>query len=151
MKSKGLTEESIRPQAASDNCVSPTLNYIKTKIWVKCDRSYLKQDELTFNHKTEGNTYILYKINLWPFKQKADFMLGNYFFGAVKLTKNADFDKYNYSGCGIGFDAHASFLLCDGSGFGKNVIIFGADMSSSAHVDNGKKDIQFVMTVQHKG
>ena len=26
-------------------------------------------------------------------------------------------------------------------GFGKNVIIFGADMSSSVHVDNKKKDI----------
>ena len=26
-------------------------------------------------------------------------------------------------------------------GFGKNVIIFGVDMSSSVHVDNGKKEI----------
>ena len=28
----------------------------------------------------------------------------------------------------------------DGSGFGKNVIIFGADMSSSVDIDNKKKD-----------
>ena len=27
-------------------------------------------------------------------------------FGAVKLTKNADSDKYKYSRCGIGFDGH---------------------------------------------
>ena len=27
------------------------------------------------------------------------------------------------------------------SGFGKNVIIFGVDMSSSVHADNRKKDI----------
>ena len=33
------------------------------------------------------------------------------------------------------------FLLSDGSGFGKNTIIFGADMSSSELVDNIKKDI----------
>ena len=31
------------------------------------------------------------------------------------------------------------FSLSDGSGFGKNVIIFGADMTLSAHVDNRKK------------
>ena len=32
-------------------------------------------------------------------------------------------------------DARESFSLSDGSGFGKNVIIFGADMSSSGHVE----------------
>ena len=30
--------------------------------------------------------------------------LENYVFGAVKLTKNADIDKYGYFGYGIGFD-----------------------------------------------
>ena len=50
-------------------------------------------------------------------------------FGAVKLTKNADFDKYKYSGYGIGFDASGSFFLLDGSRFGKIQIIFGAVMS----------------------
>ena len=29
--------------------------------------------------------------------------------------------------------------ISDGSGFGKNVIIFGADTSSSVHVDNKEK------------
>ena len=41
----------------------------------------------------------------------------------------------------MGFDACKSFLLSDGSGLGKNTIIFGADMSSSELVDNIKKDI----------
>ena len=64
------------------------------------------------------------------------------FFGAVKLTKNAGFDKYKYSGYGTGFNSIGNFLLSDGSEFGKNVIIFiGANMSSSGHVDNRKKDI----------
>ena len=57
------------------------------------------------------------------------------------MAKNAGFDKYKYSRYGIGFDACGSFSLPDGSGFGKNLIIFGADMSSSAHVNNRKKDI----------
>ena len=30
-------------------------------------------------------------------------------FGAVRLTKNADIDKYHYSGYGIGFDSSFSF------------------------------------------
>ena len=62
-------------------------------------------------------------------------------FGAVKLTKNADFDKYKYSGYGIGFYLQGSFSLSNGSGFGKNVIIFVADMSLSVHINNKTKDI----------
>ena len=61
-------------------------------------------------------------------------------FDAVTLTKNADIDKYGYSGYGIGFDRRGSFSF-PGGGFGQNVIIFGADMNSSIHVDNKGKDI----------
>ena len=59
-------------------------------------------------------------------------------FGAVRLTKNADIDKYGYSGYGIGFDRRGSFSFPDGRS-GINVIIFGVDMSSSVHVDNNKR------------
>ena len=61
-------------------------------------------------------------------------------FGAVTLTKNADIDKYWYSGYGIGFDRISSFSF-QSTGFGQNVLIFGVDMSSSSHIDNKKKDI----------
>ena len=37
-------------------------------------------------------------------------------------------------------DRTGVYLLSDGS-FGRNVVIFGVDMSSSAHVDNKGKDI----------
>ena len=66
--------------------------------------------------------------------------LKNCLFGAVTLTKNADIDKYKYSGHGIGFDRKSSFSFPSG-GFGQNVLIFGVDMSSSAHIDNKKKVI----------
>ena len=56
------------------------------------------------------------------------------------MTKNADINKCGYSGYGIGFDRRSSFLF-PGGGFGQNVLIFGADMSSSTHIDNKKKDI----------
>ena len=61
-------------------------------------------------------------------------------FGAVTLTKNADINKCRYSGYGIVFDRKGSFSF-PGGGFGQNVIIFGADMNSSPHIDNKGKDI----------
>ena len=59
-------------------------------------------------------------------------------FGAVTLTKNADIDKYGYSGYGIGFDRRGSFSF-PGGAYGQNVLIFGVDMSFIIHIDNKKK------------
>ena len=67
-------------------------------------------------------------------------MIINCLFGAVTLTKNADIEKYKYSGYGIGLDRRSSFSFLRG-GFGQNVLFFGADMSSLIHIDNKKKDI----------
>ena len=60
-------------------------------------------------------------------------------FGAVKLTKHVDVDQYKYSGYGIGFDRKGFFSI--GNEIGRNVIIFGVDMSSSTKIDNRKKNI----------
>ena len=73
---------------------------------------------------------------MWQYKRDDDFVLANALFEAVKLVKNAGKDKYNHLGYGIGFDNQGAFSLSNSSGFGKNVIIFVADMSSSVHVDN---------------
>ena len=56
------------------------------------------------------------------------------------LTKNADIDRYGYSGYGIGFDRHGIFSF-PGTGLGRNVITFEVEMSSSTKIDNRKKDI----------
>ena len=64
--------------------------------------------------------------------------LGNCLFEAVTLTKNAEIDKYKYSGYGIRFDRHGSFSS-PSIGFDRNVIVFGVDMSSSTKIDNRKK------------
>ena len=88
------------------------------------------------------NVYIVYEISKTI--NISDYpTLENCLFGAVKLTKNADIDKYGYSGCGIGFDRHGSFA-CPDTGLGKNVIIFGLDMSSSTKIDNRKRDISIL-------
>ena len=74
--------------------------------------------------------------------------LKNCLFGAVTLSKNADIDKYRYSGYGIEFDRRSRFSF-SGGGFGQNVLIFRADMSSSAHINNKKKDILVLEKDQH--
>ena len=56
------------------------------------------------------------------------------------MTKNADIDECGYSGYEIGFDRMSSFSF-PGGGFGQNVFFSGADMSSSACIDNENKDI----------
>ena len=63
-------------------------------------------------------------------------------FGAVKLTKHVDVDQYKYSGYGIGFDRKEFFSISDE--VGRNVIIFGVDMSLSSYIDNKKNDISIL-------
>ena len=58
------------------------------------------------------NIYIVYEINLRAFTASKEFALDNSFFAAVKLTKNANFDKNKQSGYCTGLDAHfQSFSL----------------------------------------
>ena len=85
------------------------------------------------------NIGIVYEVTLRLLSLGKYFALGNSLFGPAKLTKNADFGKR--SGYDIGFDACTSFSLSDGSGFSKNVIIFGEDMSLSLHIGNIKEDV----------
>ena len=89
--------------------------------------------------KNNKSIYFLH-INPWLRNLNTDFTLNNGFFRSVKLNKNADLDKYKYSGYAIGFDSRSEFSLTDGS-VGKNIIIFGVDISSSVHIDNKNKDI----------
>ena len=55
----------------------------------------------------------------------------------ILRQKHPDIDKYRYSGHGLGFDRKASFSI--GNEIGKNVIIFGVNISSSSKIDNRKK------------
>ena len=54
------------------------------------------------------------------------------------MTKSATIGEYRYFGYGTGFDRHGFFSL-PSSETGKNVIIFGVDMSSSRKIDNREK------------
>ena len=80
----------------------------------------------------------------------AEFTLNNCLFGFVKLTKNADPDKYKYSSYDTGFDSRTEFSFAVGR-MGKNAIIFGAYMSSSVHIDNKNKGILILGEVPTQG
>ena len=74
--------------------------------------------------------YIVFEIKLWPFYFDNGFEL----LGTVSLTRNLDLDTNSSSKSGNLFDVRGNFSLPN-DGFGKNAIIVGADISSSANVD----------------
>ena len=69
------------------------------------------------------NVYIVYELGASS-SNVNDPTLKNCLFGGVTLTKNADIEKYGYSGFGNEFDRTSSFLF-PGGGFGQNILIFG--------------------------
>ena len=134
-KSIGLSNEDIKPPTTSNN----SLKYTGKIMYVKFNGSCLKQDKITFNHGRIVNIYIVYDLKS-TLNYDEDITLESCFFGEVKLNKNADISKYKHSGYGIGFDGKGAFSHPSG-GFGNKVLIFGADKSSSIHIENKKKDI----------
>ena len=136
-KSKGLSDENITAPTTSDYKINPQLSYFGTKTRLEFKGSCLKQDKITYDHGKIVNIYITYEISK-NFNISSYSTLENCLFGAVSLIKNDDLDKYKYSGYGIGFDRHGFFSHPTGE-TGKNVIVFGVDLSSSAKIDNRKK------------
>ena len=137
-QSEGLSDETIKPPTTSGYKLYLQLNYFGTKTRLKFRGSCLKQDKSMLNHGKIVNIYIVYELDKTYVKTHPT--LVNCLFGAVSITKNADTDKNKYSGYGIGFNRTGVYLLPYGS-FGRNIVIFGVDMSSSVHVDNKGKDI----------
>ena len=139
-KSEGLSNESIKPPTTSDTSLAPSLDYYGNKIIVRFASSCLKQsNKILYTHEKIVNIYIVYELGAST-SHSSDPTIKSCLFGVVTLTKNIDIEKYRYSGYGIGFDRRSSFSFPSG-GFGQYVLIFGADMSSSIHIDNKKKEI----------
>ena len=95
----------------------------------------LKQDKIACNHGSIVHIYIVYRLS--P-SITSDITLENCLFGAVKITKILKINTY--SGYGIAFDSLGSFSHPRG-GYGKNVIIFGADLSSFVHSNKRANNI----------
>ena len=95
------------------------------------------------------NLFIVYELNIWTQDLNAEFTLKDCLLGAVKLTKNANPNKYSYSGNGTGFDSCSIFSIPDFD-WGKNVL-FGVDMRSSVFASNKNKNILILSKGQTKG
>ena len=136
-----MPNEIITSPFTSNKSLSSKLVWCISRIKLKFKGSCLKQEgQAAFTPKNMVNFFIVYELDSQPQNFDTDFTLGGCLFGGVKLTKNGDPDKYSYSGYGIGFNTCGEYSLLDGSK-GKNVIIVGADMSSSEHIDNRGKNI----------
>ena len=61
-KSKGLSDETIKPPATSDNSLSQLIDYLSNKIRLKFSGSCLKQPKLQYTHGTKVNIYNVYEL-----------------------------------------------------------------------------------------
>ena len=89
------------------------------------------------------NIYCVYKLDPIASSRDTSFIIQDALFGAMQITKNAtDNSKNNYKGYGICFDEKSQFshtITEDGRSHitnGRNVLIFGADMSFRIHKTN---------------
>ena len=89
------------------------------------------------------NIYCVYKLDQIASSRDTSFTIQDALFGAMQITKNAtDNSKSNYKGYGICFDEGSQFghTMSERSRtpitYGRNVLIFGADMSFSIHATN---------------
>ena len=147
-ESKGLSNVKFTSVYVANVSVFPKLIWMNTRIRLKFKGSCLKQEDTApSTPNSVVNLFIVSELDRWSGDTNTDFTLKDCLFGVVKLTKNADPDKYRYSGYGIGFDSRSEFLFTDG----KNAIIFGVDMSSSVHVDNKGKYISILGEVPTQG
>ena len=102
-KSKGLSNEKISSITTTfNNKFATNLIYHNARLRVKFNGDFLWQDKAIYNHGPLVNIYIVYRST--PAVKDSNVTLENCPFGADKLTKNADIDKYKYSGYGTGFD-----------------------------------------------
>ena len=82
---KGFLEGTIKPP------LDPALSYINiAKMRVKFDGCFLKQEKITFNQTAIITFYIAYKIIFWPFDMDSKFIVGKFFFRALKLDTVLD-------------------------------------------------------------
>ena len=144
-----MSDENITLSATTCSSLTLKLRYLGIKTRVQFKGSFLKQDKITYDYGKKVNIYIVYEVSK-IFDISSYRTLENCLFGAVTWTKNVDIDKYKYFGHGTGLERKGFFSHRSGV-TGRNVIIFGIDMSWSTKTDNRKKYILFLVKVLHKG
>ena len=102
-KSNGMLEENIENITNSESNFAPPFVNHHLLPAINVNRDCLINN-ISVPKKSNKSIYFLHiKFMVKKFKQKIS--LNNCLFGSVKLTKNADLDKYKYSCYSIGFDS----------------------------------------------
>ena len=112
---KGLSDKTITTYPTSDNNLTPLIDYFGSKVRVKFNKGCLKQpNKLTYDYERIVNIYIVYEFASSS-SNDSNPTIKNCLFGAVILTKNADIEKYWYSGMELGLieEQAPHFLLVD--------------------------------------
>ena len=126
--------------------VAPDIKNINGQLYVSFNGNCFKQDPITIPNNVI-NIYVVYKLDPIGSTRNTDYTIQNALFGAIKITKNTDSSKYNYTGYGLCFDEGGEFghtvkqgnFNCTTNA--KNLIIFGVDTSSSIHATNKVNNI----------
>ena len=112
----------------------------ETRMRVKFSGNYVKEIKSIYPVKPTINICIVYSLDPINNLRNIDFTGQNSLFGAVKITKYLNTSHYQYFGYGICFNEGSNFSF--GNIFnGKNIIIFGCDLSSSSHSTNRANNI----------
>ena len=108
---------------------------------IKFEGNYFVQNKVVHpNNNNAVNIYIVYKLDPVSSFRNTDYTIQNALFGAIKITKNTDSSKNIYDGYGICFDEGDKFSIGNINN-GRNVLIFGTDMSFSIHANNRANNI----------
>ena len=123
---------------------------IDDETYVLLQGNYFQQNDniiIPNNNKNVINIYVVYKLDPISSTRNTDYTIQNALFGAMKITKNADYSKNNYTGYGLCFDegGEVGHTVKQGNfnctTNARNVIIFGVDMSSIIHATNRANNI----------
>ena len=120
-----------------------------SRLYVYLSGNHFQQNKVIIpNNDNVINIYCVYEIQPIASSRDISFTIQNALFGAMQITKDAtDNSKNNYKGYGIYFDERTQFghtITEDGRAHttnGRNVLIFGVDMSFSVHATNRANNI----------
>ena len=74
------------------------------RMFVYLKGSHFQQNNvIVTNNNNVINIYIVYKLDPISSTRNTDYTIQNALFGAIKITKNTDYSKNNYTGYGLCF------------------------------------------------
>ena len=137
-KSKGLSDETVKPPSTSHDSLAPALRHYGTKAKVKFDGSCFKQDKITFTHGKLVYIYIIYEIivlsltTMIPHQETLCLVQLDYLKMVIVISTNILVMVLDLKDEELFHFPMGDFVV---------IWIFGVNISSSVHTDNMRKDI----------